>query len=117
MLRHIIVLAAIFVTVSLAQADGLDDKVAERLKRIQRSPTEVANQLSQRYGHTLKQVQYIPAVAVIGRLRLGELTGDPSHREDVDKLVAPFRDGSQRAIGDKPNGSDLAGRLVFGELA
>ncbi len=102
---------------TIPQAVGLDDSEVERSKRLMRSPTEVAQQLSRRYGRALKQVQYIPAVAVIGRLRLGELTGEASHRADIDKLVAPFREGTQKAIGDKPSGSDLAGHLVFGELA
>ena len=114
MFRRFIVLAAILATSTFARADGPDEIVAERLMR---SPKEVANQLSRRYGHSLTQVQYIPAVAVIGRLRLGELTGDLSHRDDIDKLIVPFRAGSQKAIGDKPNGSELAGHLVFGELA
>lgn len=98
-------------------ASGFDLNEGERTKRLKRSPTEVAEQLSRRYGHSLKQVQYIPAVAVIGRLRLGELTGDVSHREEIDKLIAPFREGNQKAIAAKPNGSDLAGHLLFGELA
>ena len=109
-----ILFVALLLLTILARADAQDEKIAARLKR---SPTEVANQLSRRYGHALKQVQYIPSVAVIGRLRLSEITGDASQRADVDKLVTPFRDGIQKAIGDKPNGSDLAGHLLFGELA
>jgi unsaturated rhamnogalacturonyl hydrolase len=89
----------------------------ERLKRLGRSPVEVATQLSRRYGHSLKTVQYIPAVAIIGRCRLSELTGDASHREGIDQILAPFREGRQRAIGDQPSGSDFAGHLLFGELA
>lgn len=111
------VLALILWSSTISQGAGLDVNEAEQNKRLKRSPTEVAVQLSRRYGHSLKQVQYIPAVAVIGRLRLGELTGDVSHREEIDKLVAPFREGTQKAIGDKPSGSDLAGHLLFGELA
>ena len=102
---------------TIPQAIGFADGEMERSKRLMRSPTEVAQQLSRRYGRSLKQVQYIPAVAVIGRLRLGELTGDVLHRADIDRLVTPFREGTQKAIGDKPSGSDLAGHLVFGELA
>lgn len=89
----------------------------ERLKRVRRTPLKVATQLGRRYGHSLKNVQYIPAVAVIGRLRLSELTGDESHRAGIDELIAPYRDGKQRAISDKPSGSDFSGHLVFGELA
>ena len=89
----------------------------ERLQRIGRSPLEVAQQLAARYGHSLKTVQYIPAVAVIGRIRLSELTSDPSHRQDAERIVEPYVSGNQRAISDKPSGSDFAGHLVFGELA
>lgn len=112
-----LVLVLLLLTTTFARADGFEDNAAERAKRLKRSPTEVANQLSRRYGRSLKQVQYIPAVAVIGRLRLGELTGDSSHRADIDKLIAPFREGLQSTIGDQPSGGDLAGHLVFGELA
>lgn len=89
----------------------------ERLQRIRRSPIEVAEQLAKRYGHSLKSVQYIPAVAVIGRVRLSELTNDPSHRQDAERIVEPYVFGNQKAISDKPSGSDFAGHLVFGELA
>lgn len=89
----------------------------ERLQRIGRSPLEVAEQLAKRYGHSLKTVQYIPAVAVIGRIRLSELTNDPSHRQDAERLLEPYVSGTQKAISDKPSGSDFAGHLVFGELA
>ena len=89
----------------------------ERLRRIGRSSLEVSQQLAVRYGHSLKTVQYIPAVAVIGRIRLSELTNDPSHRQDAEKLLEPYVSGTQKAISDKPSGSDFAGHLVFGELA
>lgn len=89
----------------------------ERLQRLRRSPIEVAEQLAKRYGHSLKTVQYIPAVAVIGRVRLSELTNDPSHRQDAERIVEPYLSGKQKAISDKPSGSDFAGHLVFGELA
>ena len=89
----------------------------ERLQRIGRSPLEVAEQLAKRYGHSLKTVQYIPAVAVIGRIRLSELTNDPLHRQDAERLIEEYVSGKQKAISDKPSGSDFAGHLVFGELA
>lgn len=89
----------------------------ERLRRRGRSPIEVAEQLAKRYGHSLKSVQYIPAVAVIGRIRLSELTNDPSHRQDAERIVEPYVAGQRPAISDKPSGSDFAGHLVFGELA
>jgi rhamnogalacturonyl hydrolase YesR len=35
----------------------------------------------------------------------------------IDQILAPYREGRQRAISDKPSGSDFAGHLLFGELA
>ncbi len=73
--------------------------------------------MSQHYGHDLNQVVYIPAVAVIGRLRLGRLTGDPSQLADVERIVAPYASGKKRSLPAKPSGSALSGHLVFAELA
>lgn len=89
----------------------------ERLRRRSRTPIEVSEQLAKRYGHSLKTVQYIPAIAVIGRVRLSELTNDLSHRQDAERIVEPYLSGKQKAISDKPSGSDFSGHLVFGELA
>lgn len=83
--------------------------------RVGRSPRVVARQLSEHYGHALPQVVYIPAMALVGRLRLGELTEDPSHLADVQRIVAPYFDGRQEAKPD--NGSALSGHLIFSELA
>ena len=90
---------------------------SQRLSRQRRSPIDVAQQLAKRYGHSLKSVQYIPAVAVIGRVRLSELTNDPSHQQDAERIVEPYLSGKQKAISDKPSGSDFSGHLVFSELA
>lgn len=62
-------------------------------------------------------MQYIPAVAVIGRIRLSELMNDPSPQQDAERIVEPYLSGKQKAISDNPSGSDFAGHLVFGELA
>jgi len=85
--------------------------------RSDRSPVEVATELSRVYGHQLGSVAYIPSLALIGRLRLGELTHDESHRQDVLKIVAPYVDGRKSSLGNRPSGSTLSGHLVFGELA
>jgi rhamnogalacturonyl hydrolase YesR len=79
-------------------------------QRLARSPLEVARQLSRRYGHELGEVVYIPTVALIGRLRLGEI-------EDVERIVAPYFSGEKPTLPAKPTGSHLSGHLVFGELA
>lgn len=90
---------------------------AELQRRIARTPTQVAKQLAKRYGHNLKSVVYIPAVALIGRVRLGELTGDASHLKDIERIVAPYVTGRKDSLGRRVSGSHLSGHLIFAELA
>jgi rhamnogalacturonyl hydrolase YesR len=87
----------------------------ELQKRLDRSPREVAEQLSKIYGHSLKQVVYIPAIALIGRLRLGELNRDSSLLADVERIVQPYFDGTKKST--PKSGSGLSGHLIFCELA
>ena len=61
------------------------------------------------YGHELNEVVYIPAVALIGRLRLGETA-------DVERIVAPYFTGEKKSL-DKTTASHFSGHLVFAELA
>lgn len=88
----------------------------ELIARVKRSPREVAEQLAKVYGQDLPTVQYIPAMALVGRLRLGELTGDASHRGDVERIVSPFLSGDKPALSAKSGGSEFAGHWVFGSL-
>jgi len=81
----------------------------EILKRLRRSPIEIAKQLSVPYGHELPEAVYIPAVAALGRLRLGELA-------DVERIVAPYVSGQKNSLA-KPSGSHQSGHLLFAELA
>ena len=89
----------------------------EMQRRLKRTPLEVATQLSGHYGHDLNSVAYIPALALIGRMRLGELTNDESHLADVQKIVAPYFKDDKPTLGKRVGGSNLSGHLVFGELA
>ena len=82
--------------------------------RVSRSPVEVASQLALAYGHALDSATYIPALALIGRLRLGDLTGE-SPLEDVEQIVRPFLEGKP-SLGDRPSGSHISGHLVFADL-
>ncbi len=88
-------------------------------RRLDRTPTIVARQLAEQYGHDLKQVVYIPAIALIGqlrlgKLRLGELDGDPAALA-VRRIVKPYVDGNKSS---RPtSGSGLSGHLIFSELA
>ncbi len=89
----------------------------ELVRRKDRSPVEVASELAQVYGHNLKSVAYIPALALLGRVRLSELKNDDSHLKDVLKIVAPYASGKKSSLGSRPGGSTLSGHLIFGKLS
>jgi unsaturated rhamnogalacturonyl hydrolase len=88
---------------------GVSAARAEMRSRLARKPVEVARQLAVHYGHELPQAVYIPAVALIGRLRLGALA-------DIERIVEPYVTGAKDSL-DKPSASHLSGHLVFAELA
>ncbi len=79
-------------------------------QRLARSPLQVARQLAAVYGHDLNEAVYIPAVALIGRLRLGEVA-------DVERIVEPYVSGAKPSLPPKPTSSHYSGHLVFAELA
>lgn len=89
----------------------------EMRRRIARSPVEVAAELARVYGHKLDPVAYIPALAIVGRMRLGELTGDEAPLRDAEKICAPYRGGEKEAMPANGNGGTISGHLVFAELA
>ncbi len=78
-------------------------------KRLARTPEQVARELEVHYGHNLEDAVYIPAMAVLGRLRLGAL-------EDVERIVAPYSSGEKPSLTDKASASHQSGHLLFGEL-
>ena len=77
--------------------------------RRRRSPRQVADELSRIYGQDFDQFTYIPGMALIGRMRLGQTA-------DVERLAAPYINGSKNPL-DRPNSLVLAGHLVMAELA
>ena len=85
--------------------------------RLDRTPLEVASQLAKHYGHQLDQVAYIPALALVGRVRLADLAGDSSHLADVEQIVRPYFQGDKPTLPQRPSGSNLSGHLIFSELA
>ena len=108
-------LPSLLATLEELKLPGHSPARKELQRRLDRSPTVVAEELSKVYGHQLKQVAYIPALALVGRVRLGELTDEPAHRKDVERIVLPYFDGSQKLL--PKNGSEQAGHLIFSELA
>jgi rhamnogalacturonyl hydrolase YesR len=88
----------------------------EMISRVKRTPLEVSEQLAKVYGHDLPSAAYIPAVACLGRVRLSRLTGDASHLADIERIVAPYRNGEKPSLTDKSSGSDVAGHILWGVL-
>lgn len=82
--------------------------------RLDRSAEEVAGQLAKAYGHTLENAVYIPALSLLGRLRLGDLTGS-STLLDIQRIAQPYLDGKP-ALGPRVTGSNISGHLIFAEL-
>lgn len=82
---------------------------AELERRRARSPRQLAEQLAQHYGRDFEQPWYIGAIALIGRLRLGEL-------DAVRQLAEPWVDGSKDSLA-RPNALVMAGHVLFTELA
>ncbi|QDV68960.1 Unsaturated rhamnogalacturonyl hydrolase YteR [Rosistilla carotiformis] len=89
----------------------------ELLHRRERSAIDVATVLSKRYGNALDSVNYQQALALIGRLQLGDLTGEATALAAVQQIAEPYAAGAKSALGDKPNGGVFAGHLLFAELA
>jgi rhamnogalacturonyl hydrolase YesR len=81
----------------------------EAERRQARTPQEVALDLAHYYGHEFDTPVYIPAMALIGRLRLGEI-------EAVKELTAPYANRTRNSLAQATS-SHLAGHLIFAELA
>lgn len=79
-------------------------------RRRARSPREVAGELSKVYGREFNELTYIPGMGLVGQLRLGRTA-------DVQALVAPWVDGAKAGPPGRPVSGNLAGYLVFAELA
>ena len=79
-------------------------------RRQARLPQQLAEELAGFYGHDFDQVTYLPGMALIGRMRLGQVV-------EVEKLAAPYINGSKNPLGARPSSLTLAGHLVFAELA
>ena len=78
-------------------------------RRMARSPRALAEELARVYGHQFTEPNYIAAMGVVSRLRLGE-------RDDVARLLAPYLDGAKDSFA-RPSQSSLAAHLLFFEYA
>lgn len=86
------------------------------VRRLARPPLEVAAVLARKYPQA-PSIAYIPAVAWSGTLRLARLKNDPSLVEKVKQQVGPWLTGAMAAVNEKPDGVNLAGHIVFADLA
>ena len=95
----------------LAELGGIAQSEArqEIERRRARSPRQVAEELATHYGRDFDMPWYIGAIALIARLRLGDL-------DDVRRLVEPYVDGTKDSL-ERANSLVLAGHIVFTELA
>ena len=84
----------------------------EMQRRLSRTPNGMAKMLAEVYGHDLKEVVYIPAMALVARLRLG----GPDVLEEAEKLTAIYVSGELNSM-EKTTSSHLSGHLIFAELA
>jgi unsaturated rhamnogalacturonyl hydrolase len=94
---------------SLPRDIPISEAHSEILRRLARSPRQVAEELGQYFGHDFNQLTYIPGMALIAQMRLG-------HVAEVEKLAAPYLDPSRNLL-NRANSLTLAGHLVFAELA
>jgi rhamnogalacturonyl hydrolase YesR len=73
-----------------------------------RSPRQLATELARHYGRDFDQPLYIGAIALIARIRLGDLA-------DVQRLAQPWIDGSRDPLA-RPSALVMAGHILFTEL-
>jgi rhamnogalacturonyl hydrolase YesR len=92
---------------SLPVPDRPSEAATEIAGRRGRTAEDLAGELSVVYGQDFDQLTYLPGMALVGRMRLGDV-------EAVDRLARPYigRDNLARA-----SSLTLAGHLVFAELA
>ena len=109
-------LQGILLTVLVVSLTAPQDSVAadDLAQRSARSPEEVAEALAKNYGHSMRQVSYIPALALWGRLRLAELKGG----DDEQAVIADVKSiAAASPVPKKWNsGSVIAGHLIYGAI-
>jgi rhamnogalacturonyl hydrolase YesR len=88
---------------------GRSDARREIERRLARSPREVAEELARVYGGNFDQPTYIPAIAMLARLKLGQV-------DAIRALAEPYASGAKNSL-ERPNSLTMAGHIVFTELA
>jgi rhamnogalacturonyl hydrolase YesR len=94
---------------SLSAPIAISEAHRELDRRRSRTPRRLAEELATIYGRDFNQPAYIPATALIARMRLGDA-------DDVVRLAGAYLDGSRDPFA-KPSQSALAAHLLFHEIA
>src|SRR5207249_6465468 len=71
---------------SLPKEIAASEAHREMDRRLGRSPQQLAEELAKVYGHDFDQLTYLPGMALIGQLRLGNVA-------EVQQLAARYLDG------------------------
>ncbi len=88
----------------------------EMMRRLQRTPIQVATQLSKVYGNKLDRLSYLPSIALISQIRLGALTNDQSRLAQVEQITQKYLSENPNPLSKRVGGSTIAGHLLFSEL-
>ncbi|QDT88525.1 glycoside hydrolase family 88 protein [Gimesia algae] len=89
----------------------------ELMRRLQRTPIQVATQLSKVYGNDLGRLSYLPVLSLISQIKLGELTADPSRLAAIEQITQAYLKKNPEPLTKGGGGSLIAGHLLFSELA
>lgn len=110
-------LPALLTAIEKSSFQGPSPARLEMMRRLQRTPIQVATQLSKVYGHDLRSLSYLPVLSLISQIRLGELTGDESRLPHVEKITQSYLSKNPNPLSNRGGGSVIAGHLLFSELA
>jgi len=110
-------LPALLAAIEQSSFQGPSPARLEMMRRLQRTPIQVATQLSKVYGHDLGRLSYLPVLSLISQIRLGELTGDQSRLPHVEKITQNYLSKNPNPLSNPGGGSVIAGHLLFSELA
>ncbi|MEO6186541.1 MAG: glycoside hydrolase family 88 protein [Steroidobacteraceae bacterium] len=94
----------------LPRSIGKSEARLELERRRARSPREFALGLSKYYGQQFDAHQYQEAMALVARVRLGQV-------DEVRKLVEPYVDGSKDSLTQRPGAGVMAAHTLYTELA
>lgn len=94
----------------LAKSIAKSPAHAELDRRRARSPRELAQGLAKYYGQNFDTHQYQEAMALISRVRLGEV-------DAVRALVEPYVDGRKESLTQRPGAGVMAAHTLYTELA